>query len=60
MKKYCEHSNCRPLTKVFKEGLCEYHYKEFLNNGKPGHWNCSWCEDKQADLIYEKKGGIKK
>ena len=50
--KFCVHPNCNSV--VFSDGLCKYHKKEFENNGKEGHWLCSWCtEYKQAteDMI---------
>jgi hypothetical protein len=39
----CNHPNCKQ-GKV-ENGLCEYHLEEYNNNGKPGHWTCTWCTE---------------
>ena len=47
MNKMCKHPNCAPMTLANDNGLCEYHQKEFDNNGKEGHWLCNWCSKKK-------------
>jgi hypothetical protein len=39
----CNHPNCKQ-DKV-ENGLCAYHLEEYNNNGKPGHWTCTWCNE---------------
>ena len=43
--KFCIHPNCNQMT--LNDGLCKYHKEEFDNNGKEGHWLCSWCSKKK-------------
>ena len=47
--KYCIHANCSQKT-YSQDELCKFHREEFVNNGKEGHWECTWCEE-------YKKGG---
>ena len=43
--KQCIHPNCNQFLKDWELRLCKYHQKELQNNGKPGHWTCTWCSD---------------
>ena len=49
--KFCQHANCSSMTLAKLNGLCKYHQGEFDNNGKEGHWTCTWCTE------FKKKGG---
>jgi hypothetical protein len=40
----CIHANCKAVNEV-PNRLCDFHREELENNGKPGHWTCSWCTE---------------
>lgn len=47
----CIHAGCSNKEYQKKEALnneyslCKYHYRELVNNGHPGFWDCDWCRD---------------
>jgi len=54
MKGYCIHANCQQKTYSGTDRLCKYHREEYVNNGKPGHWTCTWCTE-YADKEFQNK-----
>ena len=41
--KYCVHANCSQKTYI--DQLCKFHRDEAKNNGKEGHFTCTWCTE---------------
>lgn len=58
--KHCIHNGCTQKT-YSNDPLCKFHRDELENNGKPGHWICSWCTnyfEAQSTMEQEKFSNV--